>query len=286
MTVLVADAEWDGDKESVVHCISCKPWGTGTVDRFTDMSLFNEYVLDMKPKKWAFHNGLTSDIRIINKLTPVTINPKDIIDTFVVSRTVNYGRFRTHSLKEIGSYLKVYKGDYSGGWGVYTEEMGEYCDQDVIVEEAILDFFKKDIYNPSWAKALRVEHDMAYICADMQSNGFTFDVPKATRLLEEIEQEKDELEESFKKAFKPKLVEVKRLKYKTTSEGKLYATVVKAIAEHPKTEVEGDELVCYDYKEFNPGSPIDRIDALWDAGWEPHEKTKGHIKAGRPSWLK
>jgi len=32
---------------------------------------------------------------------------------------------------------------------------------------------------------------------------------------------------------------------------------------------------------FNPRSPKQCIDRLWEAGWEPTEKTKGHIKAER-----
>lgn len=37
---------------------------------------------------------------------------------------------------------------------------------------------------------------------------------------------------------------------------------------YPLTKVEGDELLCFDYEAFNPGSPIDRIDVLWGAGWK------------------
>ncbi len=279
--ILVADAEWDGDRESKIHCISLKELNKGEVQRFTDMDYFKDFALDKKPEKWVFHNGMSSDLPVINKLTGLDIKPESIIDTFVVSRTVNYSKFRTHSLKELGEYLRVYKGDYTGGWDEYTEEMGDYCDQDVIVEEAIVNYFWKYIKDPKWEQALKVEHEMAAICSNMQRNGFLFDVDRAKELLDQIKEEKEELEVSFRAAFGSKLVESKRIKYRTKKDGSLFSNVITALSDHPKTEIEGDELVCYDYKDFNPGSPQDRIDSLWEAGWNPHEKTLGHIKAIR-----
>lgn len=278
MRILLADCETDGLSYTKIHCISCKLRGTTSLHRFTDMGEFEEYVKDIKPDKWSFHNGLGFDLYAINDCTGVEIGYKDVIDTSVVSKLVDYKRFNTHSLKEIGEHLKVYKGDYTGGWDVYTEEMGEYCDQDVVVLEAIFDFLSPQIFDPKWAQAMRLEHDIAYLCKTMHDNGFGFDTPRALSLLNQITEEKEELEASFRSAFGTKLVETKRLKYRTKADGTLYANVLRAIEEHPKTTIEGEELVCYEWKEFSPASPKERIDALWDAGWNPHEKTKGHLK--------
>lgn len=278
MDILLADCETDGLDYTKMHCISCRLYGTTSLHRFTDMNEFEEYIESHPPDKYVFHNGLNFDMHAISELTGVEIKKEDVIDTAVVSKTVNYSKFRTHSLKELGVYLGVHKGDYDGGWETYTEEMGEYCDQDVIVLEAIFDMYYKQIFDPAWEEALKVEHEMAYICYKMQKTGFGFDTKEATLLLEEITKEKKELEDSFKAAFGSKLVEYKRIKYRTKADGTLYSNVIKALTEYPKTVVEGDELVCYDYKDFNPGSPMDRIDALWDAGWSPHEKTQGHLK--------
>lgn len=277
--ILLADCETDGLDYTKMHCVSCKPYSTGDpLIRFTKMREFEEYTGDMKPKKWVFHNGLNFDVDAVNSTTGVEIDYKDVIDTAVVSKLVNYSKFRTHSLKELGEYLGVHKGEYAGSWDYYNEEMGDYCDQDVRVLEAIFNLYHEQIYDPAWAKSLRVEHEMAWLCRTMQKNGFGFDTARAEGLLSEINKEKNELEDSFKAAFGSKLIEVKRIKYRTKADGTLYSNVIKALSEYPKTKVEGEELVCYDYKEFNPGSPIDRIDALWDAGWNPHEKTVGYIK--------
>lgn len=279
--VYVADAEWNGETEDTLHCLSVKRLNVGKVKRFTSTTALESFVSANPPDKWVFHNGLNADLRVLNKLTSLNIQPEDIIDTFVVSRTVDYSKFRTHSLKEIGEYLGVHKGDYDGGWDTYTEEMGKYCDQDVRVTEAIVNRFMKQLEDPKWYKALRVEHDVASICNTMSVNGFKFDIKGAEQLLEEIVNEKADLESSFRAAFKPKLIEVKRIKYRERKDGTLFSSVVKALTDHPKTKREGDELVCYDYKEFKPGSPQDRIDALWEAGWVPFDKTDGHKKALR-----
>lgn len=282
MKILVADAEWDGDRQSKIHCVSCKLLGKEhPVQRFTGMSVFEEYIKDINPNKWVFHNGLTSDIKVLNKLTKLDILERNVIDTFVVSRLVNYKKFRTHSLKEIGEYLGVYKGDYNGGWDEYTPEMGEYCDGDVLVAEAVFNHYRKEIMDPRWADAMRLEHDTASLCYTIGKTGFQFDQIEAEDILSDIHEDIKVLEDSFKSTFSSKLIEVNRLLYKTTKDGRLYTTVLKAIEKYPKTEVVGHELVCYDYKEFNPGSPKDRIDVLWSAGWKPYDKTKGHNEALR-----
>lgn len=279
MKLLVADAEWNPEDNDQVHCLSCKVFDSSDpVLRFTEPEPLRDYVEDLKPDRWVFHNGISADLPVLNKHGWTNLSHKDILDTFVISRLVDYSKFNTHSLKELGLYLGVHKGDYTGGWDVYTESMGEYCDQDVVVTEAILNLYRKEVFSPDWAKAMRVEHDMAWVSHQIQDNGFLFDTDEAQGLLDLVQAEKTRLEESFQTSFKPTLVEVNRIKYRTKQDGTLFANVIKAISEYPKTEVDGEELVCYDYKLFNPGSPQDRIDVLWDAGWKPFDRTKGHNK--------
>jgi hypothetical protein len=102
-------------------------------------------------------------------------------------------------------------------------------------------------------------------------------------LLSDVKQEMKELEDSFETSFPPKLVESKRLKLRYTTDGRLYKNIADAVAAYPKVEFTDDEVIVYEYKHFNPGSPKDRIETLWDAGWKPIEKTKGHIAKERES---
>ena len=281
MTYILADVEADGLDPTKIHCISAKVKGTKETLRFLegDMDAFVVWVKHKKPKKWFFHNGLNYDAHVINKLVKEGLIPLDsVVDTQVVSRTVNYQKFQTHSLKELGIYLGVHKGDYTGGWDEYTDEMGEYCDQDVEVLEAIVDHYWPQIIDPSWSAALKLEHETAILCWEMSQNGFLFDKDKAEDMLSEIKDEMETLETSFREAFKPTRVEMKRCKHRVKADGSLYSNVKRDFETYDDIEIDGDEYVVYEMKEFDPASPKDRINALWDAGWKPTDKTKGYIK--------
>ena len=278
-----ADVEANGLNPTKIHFIRVKITETSFVKTFFDMSEFASFAKE-EPTKWVFHNGLAYDVWVINRLVePDLINPKDVVDTMVVSKLVNYTKFITHSLKELGEFLGVYKGEYTGSWDTCNADMITYGEQDVEVLEAVFNHYKKYIYDKSWAMAMRVEHDTAIICQDMSNNGFSFDTDTAEALLREVSADMKVLEDSFETTYPPQLVEVNRIKYRRTKDGELYATVQKAIDSYPLTRIEDQELVCFDYKSFNPGSSLDRINVLWDAGWKPTEMTKGHKKFLRES---
>lgn len=277
MKLAFADIETDGINPTKIHFIRVKT-EDGFANTFFDMSVFKTWVEYYRPDKWVFHNGLGFDVWHINRLVAPLINPRDVIDTFVVSRLVAYEKHITHSLEELGEFIGYKKIKFDGPWDVCTEEMVKYGEQDVEVLQEIFEHYRSYIYDPAWAKAMRVEHDMAIISWDMSQNGFSFDTLEAEKLLESVTREMMELEASFQKEYPPKLVEVNRLKYRTKKDGSLFSTVEEAMSKYPLTKVDGEELVCYDYQAFNPGSPIDRIDVLWDAGWKPVVKTKGFKK--------
>ena len=282
MKVVFADIEADGLAPTKIHFIRVKT-SDGFIQTFFDMSVFKTWVEFYQPDKWVFHNGLGFDVWHINRLVAPLINPRSVIDTFVVSRLVAFEKFITHSLDELGEFLGIKKLKYDGPWDVCTPEMIEYGEQDVEVLGAIFDYYKDYIYSTDWAKAMRVEHDMAIVSFDMSSNGFSFNKEEGEKLLKSVTLEMLELEDSFQKEYPPKLVEVNRLKYRTKKDGSLYSTTEDAMSRYPLTKVEGDELICFDYQAFNPGSPVDRIDVLWDAGWKPVIKTKGHKKFEKDS---
>jgi len=282
--LLLGDVEANGLEPTKIHCIATQEYPKGSKNLFTSTKLFEEYYLDTKPKKSFWHNGLGYDVKVINRLIkPNLIDPKTVVDTMVVSKTTNYSKFSTHSLKELGEYLKVYKGDYDGGWDEYTPKMGLYCEQDVEVLKAIVDHYWKYIIDPDWSDAFRLEHDIAILCDEMHFNGFLFNRSKAKSLLKDVKDKMGRLEKAFKAEFDSKLEEVKRLKLRYKADGTLFSTVQAAIDTYPKVVFDTDthEAIVYDYIEFDPASPKKRIDVLWDAGWKPFEKTKGHIQAER-----
>lgn len=278
------DIETDGLNPTKVHCVAVSHPSTNfryvfeTGDAYGRAN-FIEWVVETKPYGWVFHNGLGFDVPVINDLIkPNLVDPKKVIDTFVVSRLINYTKFITHSLEELGKYLGEYKGDYTGGWEVCSQDMIDYCAQDVVVTEAIYKHYQKYINDTSWRKALRVEHDMAIICKQMTNNGFYFAKEEAETWLKEINLESNKLKEAFQEAYPPRLMEVNRIQNRVKKDGSLFSNVEAAYSKYPLCRVEGSELVCFDYVATNPDSPKDRIDVLWDSGWKPVDMTDGHKK--------
>ena len=235
------------------------------------------------------HNFISFDAPQLNRLLkPRLIDPRRIIDTLIVSRTVDYdiyvpqGAKSPHSLDAWGRRLKLHKGDFHD-FSEFSEEMVTYWYQDLEVTHALYDHFKKIIYDKAWSKALRCEHDLQIELVRTKYYGFYFDKNKAEYLLGSIKQKMAKLEEQFEYDFPDKLEEVNRVQYRLKKDGTEMATVTNAKAKHAlcQKSLDGTELVCYDYKKFNPGSPQDRIDVLWEAGWKPFEKTKTHMKFDR-----
>lgn len=277
-----ADIETDGLKPTKIHLLVVKY--NGVVYKIKSKEEYHRMYWKTAPSGWVFHNGLGFDVRVLNRLWDAKIHYTKVIDTLACSKLFNYSKYNTHSLEELGTALGCPKSEYNGDWSVLTKEMEDYCVQDVEVLETIFNHYKPKIYDPAWKKSLRLEHDTAWLCADMSDTGFKFNTKKAEELLEEITKDMDTLEASFRSEIGSVLKENKRLKVRYKKDGSLYDNVLKAITEADKVEMEEDEYIIYKLEPFNPGSPKQRIDVLWQHGWEPTEMTKGHrdyLRKGR-----
>jgi DNA polymerase-1 len=291
--IVVVDIETEAipkegtDHVKVIWCIVCKEvGGDGKTEVFTlngdlgykPLEEFNDYARDVD--YWVAHNGLSFDVPVLLRILGAPISVSRVIDSFVVSRLVNYSRYSTHSLAEIGHSLGEPKTHFND-WSGLSQEMIDYCIQDVVVNEKIYEHYKRFIWSEEWEPALKLEHQMVLVNNEMTTNGFKFDIPKAKDLLVQIKSRMADLEQVFQDIWPPELEEVNRLQYKAKADGTLYKTVQDAIDRYPQTKVEAGELVCFEYVPFKPGSPQDRVEKLWQAGWEPTEKTKTHFKFSR-----
>ena len=290
MKTVAMDIETESLDPQYIWVICAEDVETGERETFCNLTTipeerdrFVKYCNDIN--HFVFHNGLGFDVPVINRLLGQVIDPQKVIDTLVVSRLVDYTLDGAgHSLKAWGKRL----GDFKIGFNDFTklsDEMIEYCEQDVAVTVKIYRHFKKVIQDPEWQESLRCEHDIQMLCEDMTTNGFYFDEDQAEELLGEIQTRMEDLEQGLQEDFPPKLTEVNRIKYRRKADGSLYSSVTKAQEKYFATaldkSVDPNELVCYEYIPFNPASPKQRIERLWEAGWEPFEKTKGHIEYDR-----
>jgi len=233
--------------------------------------------------KMVGHNYIAYDLPILNKYLNKPLDPRKVMDTMIVSRVVDYdkpipfGGNTAHSLKSWGIRLGVHKGDFTD-FENFSQKMIDYWIGDLDATEALFNHFGPIIYNTDWHKSMRLEHDLQIELVRTKYNGFHFNKELAQGLLDSVLVEKDALEEQFQYDFPPSLEIVNTLKYREKADGTPYATVTKARETYSMTNRVGDDLVCYDYITFNPGSSRDRVDVLWDAGWKPYDKTKTHNK--------
>ena len=178
------------------------------------------------------HNGIKFDIPAIQKLYPwFTIDESKVIDTLVLSRLIypNIGDidseliakgklpsklWGSHSLEAWGYRLGCHKGDYAENfkaqagdsyqegdeWKEWSQEMEDYCVQDVVVLEKLYNKLMEHQYSQ---QAIELEHRVAFIIAKMERNGFKFNQEKAYKLLEELVTKRVVLEEQAQQVFAP-----------------------------------------------------------------------------------
>ena len=236
--------------------------------------------------KMVGHNFIQYDLPLLNKWLDQPLDPLKVLDTIILSRTVDYdiltpvGGKGPHSLKSWGIRLGVHKGDFDD-FSKFSQEMVDYWYGDLDTTEALFDHFKSVVYDPDWSRSLRTEHDVQIELVRTKFHGFQFNAELATSLLEGVTSEMQVLELQFQEDFPPKLEPVKTIKYREKNDGTIFANVSLAKSSYPLTHRVGDELVCHDYVYFSPGSSRDRMDVLWAAGWKPFDKTKTHQKFAR-----
>ena len=166
------------------------------------------------------HNILFYDIRVIEKLWPgkLTCHNKstEIIDTLICTRLIwpkekllelDYEQYPqvppknrgSAGLKAWGYRLADYKIEFKDFSG-YSQEMLDYCIQDVRVTTKLFNFIQKQAVAES---ALRLEHDLAGCIARQVESGFPFDIDKCLALVDILTGRKEQLEDELKKAFPP-----------------------------------------------------------------------------------
>lgn len=301
MKSCVSDIETDGllPELSKLYCACIQDVNTEEVFTFTDLNAYLEK-LNEYDEIW-FHNGINFDYPALRKLygQELPIPRSKIRDTLVVSRLIyanitnvdneKKAKFRqsytlpgkligSHSLKAWGHRLGNYKGDFDPAdhinpetdephtWKTvgFSQEMLDYNIQDCAVTLKLLRTLRKK----QWpGMAISIEHDMAWLMARQERNGFRFDVEKASILYAELLGKKKTLEDELKEVFgwwyarNGETTPKRTINYKEVLRPDLIQD-----ATYTKLKV----------VEFNPGSRmhVARCFKKW-YGWEPTEFTDG-----------
>ncbi len=190
-----------------------------------------------------------------------------------------------HTLMNLGYYAGLLKGDFgeSAGWLVFSEEMLDYCEQDVLVTTKVFHYLLKELQGFS-DQCILLEHQFNARVQQQMQHGWYFDINKANELEAELLVKMMELEDEVQRTFKP-LAKPKKIIQPRQKKGGLLSSVgLKFLDDYediiplPDME-EGEYGVDYisgaftriDWPEFNLGSRQQIAEQLIHRGWKPKE---------------
>jgi len=168
----------------------------------------------------------------------------------------NIRRFHRSAEDLHHSKLADYKIDFKD-FSEYSQEMLEYCTQDVMVTYKLWQHIAAQNYSES---ALKLEHDFAIAINKQVRAGFPFDVDACLDLVDDLRTKQNEIEIHLKELFPPIKHEEVFIP-KVNNKGRGY--------------VKGEPFTKVRYEEFNPGSRQQIADRLHKKyNWVPGKTTE------------
>jgi len=210
--MIIFDIETNGllDDLDKVHCLVLKDTSTDKVETYT-----NNIQDGLKRLEQADciigHNIIKFDLPALKKVYDFNYKGK-LRDTLVLTRLIwsdiKERDFQTkdfptkligrHSLQAWGVRLGNTKGDYTGSWEQFNDEMLSYCIQDVHVTDSL---WKKICEKNYSEESIELEHRLAEIIYQQECNGFKFNTTKAQRLYSELAAKRESLKQELKDSF-------------------------------------------------------------------------------------
>jgi len=272
----VLDIEADSLKPSRVWVVCVENAATGEVCIFTDSEQFNRFVAANRDSYFVGHNFLSFDVPNLNRLWDCKIPYDRVVDTLVLSYMYDPRMKGGHSLEAWGERMKFPKLAHED-WSRYSPEMLERCTQDVRLTKRVFLALTQRMSKRGFSeKSCKIEHDIRVVVDKQERNGFYFDIAGAERLLDRVQSEKEGLAGPIQTLFPPVLRSGGVYNYRCKADGTPYASFDRHLATYPKLVLAPDNLTyeVFDWKEFNIGSPPQRLEKLLSVGFKPTKKTK------------
>lgn len=185
------------------------------------------------------HNVIKFDLPALQKLYPwFTFDPKRVFDTLVAARVIwsqvvdlDMMKIRAgkttmppklaggHSLEAWGHRVGNWKGDFSAVkkaegealgiskdeidawvWATWSKDMQDYCEQDVEVTSLLFNLITGKQYS---TQCLTLEHEIAFIMAEVERNGFAFDMKAAEDLYRQLAGIREEMAQELRDIYPP-----------------------------------------------------------------------------------
>jgi DNA polymerase I-like protein with 3'-5' exonuclease and polymerase domains len=223
-----------------------------------------DFVVLRKLFHWkpAAHQKIIDTLPLSQLVWPDIINKDMALDDFPKKF---WGKY---SLRSFGHRMNLYKGDVKS-FSFYTEEMAEYCNQDVRITTQLFEMLK--VLNTS-ADAADLEMRFAQIAQDMHENGIAFNEEKAYELLDKLEGVKRKCLDHVSELVPPTVKEMKTPEYwEDTITGVKYPTKISAPAAALPDLKRGPNKKKV--TPFNPNSRQQVAKYLMSQGWKPINKT-------------
>jgi DNA polymerase I-like protein with 3'-5' exonuclease and polymerase domains len=248
MKRLAIDIETDGLDATEIWCAVTKDIDSGEVKVWKAANGLRQYIEDQD--LLIGHNIISFDLPVLKKLWNLNTDSNPLKDTLIMSRLFNPVLEKGHSLDSWGVRLGLKKGDFSDFDGGLSEDMVDYCIQDVEITHALFTHLDSSLLD--WGQSVDLEHEVAMVVKKQEENGFKLDVPKCMSMLANWQQSLMDIEEELQQVFQP--ITTERYSDKTGKRLK------------DKVEV------------FNPGSRKQIAERLMSLGWKPRKHTeKGSV---------
>lgn len=277
---LIFDIETDGllNTTQKLHCIAIYDTERDTLKSYSNNTLRDGLLALSEANELIGHNIVKFDLPALQKIYPEFDTKQEckIFDTLLVSklvypdigelddRNIRKGKFPKnlrgrYSLKAWGYRLGKLKGEYceqDGAWKQWSQEMEEYCKQDVLVTKKLYELLKTKYLSE---KSLEIEHKFAKIIGQQEQRGVCFDKENAVELAANLVEEKAELERKLKLAFPNEIRE---------------ETFIPKVNNRNKGYIKGQPFIKRYEIEFNPSSRQMLAKGLIKKyGWKPTKES-------------
>ena len=277
--MLIFDIESNGllDKVTKIHCLEGYDTDTSEFCSFNPATVKAGVGSLPTYDSICGHNIISYDIPAIKKVFPcINLNKVKVFDTLIASHLAfpdvhkedARGRYYIptdlvgkYSLEAFGYRLGIYKGDYGKQedcWETWSEEMQNYCKQDVKVTIAL---YEEIMRRGISKKALDIEQAFQQVINKQEAHGILIDKDAMGQNIGILSPKKIELEAALQEIFPPRLENLGEVTPKANS----YIRGTRKDCTFSKIEI----------VPFNPNSDAHVRRELLALGWIPTRWTDG-----------